>query len=87
MFGLVTKRQLEQHREDLAREVEAGRKDMEAMKYEWASWYDKFRSLYARLLKRAKTAEAAPGEANGDDVDQDHPPAGIQPLFRSRRGF
>jgi hypothetical protein len=86
-FGFVTKRQLDQLREDLTKDVRAGQAFQEELQYEWAKWFNKFRSLYAMLLKREKSGEGAGVEPTGTD---DEAPSSAGPparLFRSRRGF
>jgi hypothetical protein len=87
VFGLVTKKQLELHAEELRRDVERGRRDMEELKLEWLSVYDKFRTLLARWTKRDKKAADDPsGPTNGDEpVAQDPPLPSIR--FHSRRQF
>ena len=87
MFGIVTKRQLDQHAEELRAEVEAARRDIDALKFEWNSMYDKFRTMLARWVKRDRDKDQPSPEAgNGDEArDQAGRPAGSFP--HSRRGF
>lgn len=82
-FGWVTRAQLDAKADELRKEIAAGLAFEEEMKYEWALWFNKFRSLYATLLKREKkVAKDDAGETNGDElVSQEGG------KFRSRRGF
>jgi hypothetical protein len=80
VFGLVTKRQLEQHAEDLRREVERSRADIDALKLEWFSMYDKFKMLLHRWTKRDKAAQ-------GDGPKEEQPGTTELQFPRSRRGF
>ncbi len=88
-FGLVTKRELDQLREELTQQVRKGQAFQQELEYEWAKWYDKFRSLYARLLKREKAA-GPEGDGAGDTAAETRPvdrqAAGLQ-FPHSRRGF
>jgi len=83
-FGLVSRRELEQFRADLIKEIEESVAFKDELVMQWESWYAKFRSLYARLMKQAKKGEQeALEETNGEQT-------GVQlqqPTFRSRRGF
>jgi len=83
MFGLVTRRELERA---LDERDEAWKRRVEELAFEWARWYDKFRSLYAMLLKREKKVDHT--EAGGAESPET---AAIAPggpsLFRSRRMF
>jgi len=87
MFGLVTKRELDQLRADLVLDIQRGRDFEKELQYEWAKWFNKFRSLYAMLLKREKTA------AEGDPAIEGEAPTGPGPqprlaqLKRGLRGF
>jgi len=86
-FGLITKRELDQLREDLTRDVRKGQAFQQEIEYEWAKWFDKFRSLYARLLKREqKSAQDAPGDTNGEP-DASKQPRRQLDFPHSRRGF
>jgi hypothetical protein len=84
-FGLVTQRELDQRAEELRKEFQRAVAFEEEIRYEWASWYDKFRALYQRLLKREKkAAQVDPGATNGEGEVQEYP----LPLRRfNRRGF
>lgn len=87
MFGIVTKRQLDRHAEELRAEVEAARRDIDALKFEWNSMYDKFRTMLARWVKRDKDNQAEPG---GDGVvtgTEESTSSRPVPFPRSRRGF
>jgi len=85
MFGLVTRKELEKRLDDRDREL---KRATEELAFEWARWFDKFRSLYAMLLKREKKAsEDAPGSTI---VDESVPQDPAQRRFHfpnSRRGF
>ena len=92
MFGLVTKAQLEEHRRELSAEIASCRKLQEEVAYEWAKWFNKFRSLYAMLLKReAATSARTPGEASStadspvETSQQRGNPLALE-LLRKRRG-
>jgi hypothetical protein len=67
VFGIVTKRQLEQHVEELRREFE--RADFVAKE-----WYAKFRALYARLSRKVST---------GDEEAVDGAPGASPPVLPS----
>ena len=86
MFGLLTRRQLEKILDE--RELHQKRA-LEEMAFEWARWFDKFRSLYAQWVKRdAKAQEAAPADPAEDPSHMSTP--GTPPALRfpnSRRGF
>ena len=84
MFGIVTKTQLRQHAHEISQQVEAARRDIDALKFEWNSMYDKFRTMLARWVKRDRDKD------NGDDgapapETEERAPAAHFP--RSRRGF
>lgn len=87
MFGLVTKRELDQLRADLVKDVRDGKALQEELAYEWAKWFNKFRSLYAMLLKREKSATAD----DGAGVEETPAPSAALPrlanLKRGLRGF
>ena len=87
MFGLVTKRELDQLRADLVKDVRDGKALQEELAYEWAKWFNKFRSLYAMLLKREKSGPSVEQEPN--DTDAVAPPAAprLAALKRGLRGF
>jgi len=87
MFGLVSKRQLEQHAEELRAEVEAARRDIDALKFEWNSMYDKFRTMLARWVKRDRDHDRGEDNASEEGASAEtssRPPAAFP---RSRRGF
>ena len=88
MFGLVTKRELDQLRADLVEDVRKGRALQEEMQYEWAKWFNKFRTLYAMLLKREKSAgeSQSPDAGEADRPTPDAPPR-LATLKRGLRGF
>ncbi len=89
-FGLVTRSELEQHRRELQAEVKAAIAFEEEIKYEWALWFNKFRSLYATLLKREKkAAQDAPGGTIVDEpVPQDLPTLEeAKARWRAKRGL
>jgi hypothetical protein len=90
-FGLVTKKYLEQHLAELREEFQSSAAFQDELRFEWARWYDKFRSLYLMLLKRdKKAAKEASGEANGDGeapAPGEQPANSLGPSWRSRRGF
>ena len=78
--------------------VRALEKRLEEVDYEWADWYQKFRTLHARLAKQVKRADAAREEP--DDGGADGPggemPSGAGParepapgtaIYRRLRGF
>jgi hypothetical protein len=71
-FGFVTQRQLDRHREELARALHAAEEDqrrvIEKLTVEWEEWFDKFRRLYARLSKRVTDSQ------NVDQVEDAPPP-------------
>jgi hypothetical protein len=86
-FGLITKKQLDVHLDELRQEFQAAIAFEEEIKLEWADWYAKFRGLYMRLKKaEAKAAKDDPGPTNGDEPAPDSPPA-VVASFRSRRQF
>jgi len=85
MFGLVTKRELDQLRADLVADIQRGRDFEKELQYEWAKWFNKFRSLYAMLLKREKTAAA--GEEPGEAAAEDSAAAARPSLARIKRGL
>jgi len=88
MFGIVTKTQLRQHAEELRRDVEAGRRDIEELKFACESWFDKFRTLYARLLKRDRVGAAGAETGNGGESPETPKPGPAASSFpHSRRGF
>jgi len=93
MFGIVTKRQLDRHAEELRAEVEAARRDIDALKFEWNSMYDKFRTMLARWVKRDRVAADAtsPEPDSGADGAGSATAAGrtgrIESFPHSRRGF
>jgi len=76
VFGLVTKAQLEQHHRELSAEIASCRRLQEEVAYEWAKWFNKFRSLYAMLLKRERSAEVN-GVGTTPDLEA---PSGTQPI-------
>ena len=41
----------------MSAEIASCRKLQEEVAYEWAKWFNKFRSLYAMLLKRERSAD------------------------------
>ena len=88
MFGLVTKRELDQLRADLVADVRKGQALQEELSYEWAKWFNKFRSLYAMLLKREKSA-ADPAQgldpAEASEKSPDRP--SLATMKRGLRGF
>jgi len=88
VFGLVTKRELDQLRADLVKDVRDGKALQEELAYEWAKWFNKFRSLYALLLKREKkTAEGLDDGGSGPREDAPAPPSSLAALKRGLRGF
>ncbi len=88
MFGLVTKRELDQLRADLVADIQRGRDFEKEIQYEWAKWFNKFRSLYALLLKREKkTAEGLDDGGSGPREDAPAPPSSLAALKRGLRGF
>jgi len=92
VFGLVTKRELDQLREELTQQLRKGQAFEQELEYEWAKWYDKFRSLYARLLKREKSDGSSPAggrdAVDGDAIPGKEAHATPVPSFpHSRRGF
>ena len=88
MFGLVTKRELDQLRADLVADIRRGRDFEKEIQYEWAKWFNKFRSLYAMLLKREKSA-ADPAQgldpAEASEKSPDRP--SLATMKRGLRGF
>ena len=88
MFGLVTKRELDQLRADLVLDIQRGRDFEKELQYEWAKWFNKFRSLYAMLLKREKSAgeSQSPDAGDADRPTPDAPPR-LATLKRGLRGF
>ena len=88
MFGLVTKRELDQLRADLVADIQRGRDFEKEIQYEWAKWFNKFRSLYAMLLKREKSA-ADPAQgldpAEASEKSPDRP--SLATMKRGLRGF
>jgi len=87
MFGLVTKRELDQLRADLVADVRKGQALQEELSYEWAKWFNKFRSLYAMLLKREKSAAADTPEHEGGEDSAAPPRPSLSTLKRGLRGF
>ena len=88
MFGLVTKRELDQLRADLVADIQRGRDFEKEIQYEWAKWFNKFRSLYAMLLKREKSA--ADDGAGVEETPAPSAPAvppSLVGLRRRLRGF
>jgi hypothetical protein len=88
IFGLVTRRELDRLKADLTKDQHDFVQELEEIKYEWAKWFNKFRSLYAMLLKREKSAgaEDEPGGVQPAAGGSDQP----RPLIafpHSRRGF
>jgi len=90
MFGLLTRRQLEKILDE--RELHQKRA-LEEMAFEWARWFDKFRSLYAQWVKRdakhdelAGSAGPLGGEASADASGGASPPPALR-FPNSRRGF
>lgn len=65
---LATKAELSQVVARLDRELADLKRDMKQIDEEWSTVYDKYRTLLARLTKRAKDAK------RGDDGENDHPP-------------
>src|SRR5256885_5098853 len=49
--------------------VRALEKRLEEVDYEWADWYQKFRTLHARLAKQVKRADAAREESDDGGAD------------------
>ena len=47
--------------------IEADRAELRQIVLEWEDWYNKFRSLYGRLNKRAQRDEAPPEPAPQDE--------------------
>src|SRR6266536_2250716 len=100
-FGFVTQRQLDQHREELRRDLRSAEEDQrrayEKLELEWSEWFDKFRRLYARLSKRVRDAaderpvEAGPGTtgepSGGAPESRELPPVSAAALRRRMRGF
>jgi hypothetical protein len=92
-FGFVTRRQLDQQREDLRKEIAATGAAIEEIQYEWAKWYNKFRSLYAMLLKREKKADGdaeqppTPGEGEGEIVQPGASSSDVLERRRHLRGW
>jgi hypothetical protein len=85
VFGFVTRRELEQLLEERDHKQ---KRQIEDLAFEWARWYDKFRSLYAMLLKREKkSSEDAPSEPIDPAAVVDHPPLPRSRFPHSRRGF
>ena len=88
MFGLVTKRELDQLRADLVADIQRSRDFEREIQYEWAKWFNKFRSLYAMLLKREKSA-ADPAQgldpAEASEKSPDRP--SLATMKRGLRGF
>jgi hypothetical protein len=81
IFGLVTRAELERRVVELREELKKSDAELEEMKFEWAKWFNKFRSLYAMLLKREKNT--APGDEEPAPADPRQ-----RPLFpNSRRSF
>ena len=78
--------------------IRALEKRLEEIEYEWNDWYQKFRTLHARLAKQS-SREAERDAANGDhaegagpDRDRADEAAGVRALNQvkfphSRRGF
>jgi len=87
MFGLVSKRQLDQHAEELRAEVEAARRDIDALKFEWNSMYDKFRTMLARWVKRDKVTEGGNGGDGPGPREDARAPSPASTFPHSRRGF
>jgi len=88
LFGLVTKRVLDERLAELSADVRRGQELQKEIEFEWARWFNKFRTLYAMLLKREKKlTDDAPGPTTDQaDVSQDHPARAIR-FPNSRRGF
>lgn len=88
MFGLVTQRELTRA---LEAQAEEHKRAMEKLEYEWAAWFDKFRLLHARLVKRDKASAAEPAAVDSGGVpiadDEQPPQRPAQLKFRSRRPF
>src|SRR5439155_6046385 len=59
---------------ELSRRVAALEKRIEVIDYEWADWYQKFRTLHARLAKQSKLAAAR--DDGGDPEGAVEPGAG-----------
>lgn len=83
MFGLVTRRELERA---LDERDEAWKRRVEELAFEWARWYDKFRSLYAMLLKREKKTDGGASESE-PAPDAGKPGVPVRQSFLSRRQF
>lgn len=50
------------------------------LSFEWDNWYEKFRTLYARLAKRVKDAERREPDQDPPESREDAPRATIPPL-------
>ena len=87
MFGLVTKRELDQLRADLVKDVRDGKALQEELAYEWAKWFNKFRSLYAMLLKREKSAADSGDEPASEAPEAPSAPPSLVGMRRRLRGF
>lgn len=91
MFGIVTKTQLDRKVEELRAEFQAAVRFEEDIKYEWAEWYNKFRLLHARLMKRDLPKdpkdELAAGDSNGKNPPADSEVPVARSFPNSRRGF
>jgi len=88
LFGLITRRELEKLLDERDRQL---KREREEMAFEWARWFDKFRSLYAQWLKRDKKAVEDP---SGSTIVDESSPQGVDPRSvqkyrfpNSRRGF
>ena len=55
----------------LSRRIDAIEKKLEVIDYEWADWYQKFRTLHARLAKQTKRA--------AESVDGGDPEGAVEP--------
>jgi hypothetical protein len=87
VFGLVTRRELEKA---IAAADAERKRELEEIAFEWARWFDKFRTLYAQWVKRdKKAAEDAPGSTIDAGADGSAPRAVAydRPFPNSRRGF
>ena len=87
MFGLVTKRELDQLRADLVLDIQRGRDFEKELQYEWAKWFNKFRSLYAMLLKREKSATIPDEAGAGPDGPESSATAARPSLASMKRGL
>ena len=64
------------------------RTELEQAEFEARAWYDKFRRLYARMVKAAGDgASGSTGEADRNPPAETNPAVGRPAPFRSRRGF